>query len=142
MKIIKYRNPIIANDWSSKSILPAPLREISMLEPLISRFLQSSSQIENDSVSIQENAEDFVLEIELPGYSKKEVRLEIERDLLRINLSSKDSATSSDQPSKVRQIRLPEGIDSGKYDATLKNGVLTLKLLKKTAAKPLQLKLK
>jgi HSP20 family protein len=75
------------------------------------------SQVESDESSI-------TLSLDVPGLSKEQLTIGVEGRIVRI--SSKDDAPRSFKAA----YKLGSGVDAGKSEAKLENGVLTLKFAK------------
>jgi HSP20 family protein len=96
-------------------------------------------------VDIYEGNEAFTLKAELPGFSKDDVQVEIKDNVLTLQGERKrDTAAGEAQYHRVeraygvfrRSFRLPALVEAGKAVATLKDGVLELRLPKAEGAKP------
>jgi len=87
---------------------------------------------------------ELVLEIELPGVDEKDVELTIHQDTLAVRGEKKGDAPEGyfahrreRAPIKfAKTIALPTKVDPEKSSATLKNGVMTVKLTKVPDAQP------
>ena len=141
MNLIKYKNPRGLNSWPFESLFGSPIRELSMIEPLFERLFQTPDPSARRSVIFNETDDSYQLKIELPGFSKKDVEVEIDQSLLHLSLVLRGSEKEDDEVETKRSIQLPEGIDASKSSASLENGILTVSVPKKVARKPLQLKL-
>lgn len=93
----------------------------------VERFLDDalfSARKQGGAYSQDETA--FTLTLDMPGIAKDQLSIAIEGALVRIN--SKEGA-----PRRYRAAyELPQDIDASQSEAKLENGVLTLKLVKKT----------
>lgn len=114
---------------------------------LISNFDVSSSR--ELGVDVQENEESIIIQADVPGTSKDEIDLKIEKGVLTIICSKKEESEQSQGNYRVRERRsgklsrsfsLPE-IDENATEASLNNGVLTI-ILKKPAVQKTQIKIK
>ncbi|MGH0051915.1 MAG: Hsp20/alpha crystallin family protein [Sphaerochaetaceae bacterium] len=104
------------------------------------------------AVDITENDDAYILEAELPGYKQKEVKVNIEKHVLK--LSSAKEETKKDEKDKKRLVSercyqcfersfsLPEDVDEEKIEGEFANGILTLTLPKKEIAKPKAIEVK
>lgn len=96
----------------------------------------------------KENA--YVLNVELPGLSDKDVQVEIEDGVLsvggkrEVNAPEGYRATHRERQALdfKRAFRLGKEIDSSGIEARMKDGILSLKLPKRAAPKPLQIPVK
>jgi HSP20 family protein len=95
-------------------------------------------------VDIRETTEDFVLDVEMPGVTKKGVDLRFERDRLVIE-GRVESRQTEDVWYRLREygvgnfareFRVGETVDPGKIQASMNNGLLTVRLPKRGEAKP------
>jgi len=119
---------------------------------IINEFLNTSVQdvvtngnksITNPAVNVYSDEDKYVLELAVPGHTKKDINITIEEDIVQIQ-SNKESNQLEGQfrlrefnySGFERKFRLPETVDQAKISATFKNGVLTLTLHKKEEAKP------
>ena len=140
MKLIKYSNQRTGEPWPFDSLFGATLRELSGIEPLFDRTLHLPGEVPRRPVACEEGDDGYELRMEIPGFSKEEVRVEIDKAMLNVSFDRKEVLQGEAQSEITRTIRLPEGIDQGKSKASLENGVLTVHLPKKAPRKPLKLK--
>jgi HSP20 family molecular chaperone IbpA len=95
-------------------------------------------------VDIWEDAEGIVLEADLPGVSKEGLSVRMDGETLTI-----EGAVKLGEPAKLRDVYaevrvaqyrrsfvLGRDLDTEKISATMKNGVLNLRIPKREAAKP------
>lgn len=95
-------------------------------------------------MDVYETADDYVVECELPGLSKEDIKVELNNDLLTISAEKKES----EEVKKgniyrqeryfgriERSIRVPEYIDKDKIKAKYENGVLKINIPKVETAK-------
>jgi HSP20 family protein len=102
------------------------------------------------AVDIYETENELVLKADLPDVEPDNVSLRVENQTLTI---SGERKFQSEKPEKgfhriersygnfTRSFSLPTTFDTGNVSAGFKNGVLTVKLPKKEAAKPRQIKI-
>jgi HSP20 family protein len=101
-------------------------------------------------LSFADAGESLVLEADLPGLGEKDLQLELHQDVLTLRGERRQDAPQGwfvhrqeRAPVKFsRSFSLPCKIDPEKSTATLKNGVLTLTLVKATEAQPRQIPVK
>jgi len=136
MNLIKY-NQSNRNPWPFESLFLTPMRELASIEPLFNRFLQDETGAPRRDCSFDERGDAYELRMELPGFTKKEVCVEIDQGVLAVSTSVDNEGEKKPQ----RSLRLPKDIETGKSKASLENGILLVYLPKKATAKPLQLKL-
>lgn len=97
------------------------------------------------AMNIKENKDDFEVELAVPGFSKEDIAVTIENDMLHISAKNSNNAVQEDENytrkefsynSFDRRLQLPNSIDQNKkVKAAYKDGVLTLNLLKKEESK-------
>ncbi|MBW6510709.1 MAG: Hsp20/alpha crystallin family protein [Desulfuromonadaceae bacterium] len=94
------------------------------------------------AVDIFESDEGLTLMADLPGVTKENLQIDIDRGLLTVQAKGKSHVLGEPvrreflHGSYYRQFQLPDEIDSEKIAADVKDGVLTLLLPKAEAAKP------
>lgn len=138
MNLIKYR-PITKDviDWD--------------FDTLLDRFF-SDSYLHNTghpAVDICEDDNQYLIEVEIPGFADKDIDVKVENDLLII--SSKDRKEEKDRKYLTRERRdrkfartftLPKDVDTDNIKANVKNGILTLNIPKVPEAKPRTIEVK
>jgi HSP20 family protein len=103
------------------------------------------------AVDIRETDSDYLMEVELPGLTEKDVEVKLDSSLLTIS-SKKDEKKEEKKEGYVlrercscsvnRSFVLPEGVDRDHIGAEFKNGVLHLTFPKVPAAKPKTIEVK
>lgn len=104
------------------------------------------------SVDVQENADGYLVEADLPGLTEKDIAVRIEGRSLIIE-SQKDEKTEKKEEGRYvirerratsfsRAFTLPEDADAESVQASFKNGVLELEIKKRPEAKPKQIEIK
>lgn len=99
------------------------------------------------AVNIFETKDDFQIELAAPGLLKKEIKIDLEENILRIS-GKKITEKKEGEEKKYtlrefnfsdfeRSFTLPETIDNQGISAKFENGILILTLAKKEEAKPL-----
>ena len=135
MNLIKY-NQSNRTPWPFESLFSAPIRELASIEPLLNRFLQGETGTHRRDYSFDDREDAYELRIELPGFTKKEVFVEIDQGTLNVSTSVDNEGDKKAQ----RSLRLPKEVETCKAKVCLENGILSVHLPKKETAKPLQLK--
>ncbi len=130
MNLIKYKpNKLDFFDWDN-------LLDRFFDEPLFSTNLPA--------VDLKEEKDRYLMEVELPGLTEKDIELKIEGNLL--TLSSKKEEKRDEKKngyiikerrhsSFTRSFTLPDSIDKEKIEASFKNGLLTVTFPKKETSK-------
>lgn len=95
-------------------------------------------------VDVQENAQEFIFEAEIPGVKKDEINLEVEENRLTISVNKKDEINEQKDnyirrerrsSSMVRAFAV-DNILPDKASAKYENGILTITLPKKVETAP------
>lgn len=96
-------------------------------------------------VNIVEREQEFELRLLAPGYSKQDLKLDLEDDLLTISAEKKDEALQENErytrrefthSAFSRSFKLPETVDSAAITATHADGVLSVRIPKAEVSKP------
>ena len=99
-------------------------------------------------VDIRETDEKYLVEAELPGVDPKEVKIQLEGDVLTISGERKEEKTEGRHRSErrhgsfERRFSLPGGVDSAQVEAKYKNGILTVELGKREDSRPRTIEVK
>ena len=103
------------------------------------------------AVDVRETESDYLMEVELPGLTEKDVEVKLDNNLLTIS-SGKDEKKEEKKNGNVlrerrasrfsRSFVLPESVDREKIGAEFKNGILHLTFPKVPAAKPKTIEVK
>lgn len=97
------------------------------------------------STNILETEKDFKLQMAVPGVDKKDIKIDLEKNILNIS-SEKPAEEKENEGVKYtrreflygtfcRSFTLPETIDAEKINAEVKDGILTVTLPKKEEAR-------
>lgn len=96
------------------------------------------------AMNVKENKEDFEIELAIPGFSKKDIEVTMEDDVLHIcaKKSKEDEVAEEGYTRREfsyneldRKLQLPASVNQNeKVKATYNNGVLTLNLMKSKEA--------
>lgn len=134
----------------------APLSALdSEFDRLFEDFFRTPTTAEaaalNIPIDVKETEKAFELHADLPGFEKDQVKVELENGVLRLSgeriRESVQGSGSVHRSERVfgqfmRSFALPDVVDAEKAQAEFKNGVLTLTLPKREAAKPKQIEIK
>ncbi len=97
------------------------------------------------AVDVRETDGEFLMEVELPGLTEKDVEVKLDNNLLTISSSKDENKEEKKNGYVLRERRasrfsrsfvLPEGVDREKISAEFKNGILHLTFPKVPAAQP------
>ena len=96
------------------------------------------------AVNIKEDAEQFTLEIAVPGMKKSDFNVDVDNKVLSISSETQSEKTEKEEnytrrefgySSFKRTFTLPESVNADKIKATYKEGILAVVLPKKEEAK-------
>jgi HSP20 family protein len=131
-----------------------PWRELSSLREWMGRSLDEPTARREEAflspawmppVDVYETADAIVLKAELPGVPREDVDIQVEQNVLTIKgerRSEKEVAeeacyrTERLSGSFLRSFHLPRAVDPEKIKATMKDGVLEVRLAKAEEARP------
>jgi len=91
------------------------------------------------AVNIRENEKNFILDLAIPGIDKKDLKIDINEDVLTISSESKNETEESKDGYKrkefsyssfCRSFYIPENVNREKIEATYKDGILNVGLPK------------
>lgn len=128
-----------------------PLTNLRLFEDAFTRFLSepTSNRPWSPAVDIYETENELVLKADLPEVSQKDIDVRVENQTLTIagerKFEKEDSTKGFHRIERaygnfVRSFAVPNTFDTDKISAEFHNGVLTVTLPKKEAAKPRQVK--
>ena len=129
-----------------------PLANLRLFEDAFTRLISEpqSNRPWSPSVDIYETENELVLKADLPEVEQKEIDVRVENQTLTIAGERKFQAQQSGKGyhriernygSFMRSFAVPNTFDTEKIAAEFHNGVLTVTLQKKEAAKPRQVKI-
>lgn len=141
----------------------SPLEGVALLQnrlnSIFNDFAGPSGELQNESLSagnfippvdIYEDAHQLVLRLEVPGIPQEDLQINLENQTLTIKGERKFAKDAKEENfhrierrygSFVRSFSLPNTIEPESTQATYENGVLSLTLQKREAAKPKQVKI-
>ncbi len=137
------------------------MRELTAMQDQMRRMLRefergwtssepSTTTVWSPPVDIYETENDVVVKAELPGVDPKDVDLRIENNVLTIRAERKVDQNIKEEMyhrmeccygTFTRTFSIPTIVDEDKIKAEFKNGILTVTLPKKEAARPKQIKI-
>ncbi len=106
------------------------------------------------SVDVRETEKAYIMEIDLPGYTEKDVEINLKDRTLTVSSSHKDEKTEKKEENGgyiirercsrqfTRRFTLPQDIDSADVSAKFENGVLAIDIPKKPDTQPRQIEIK
>lgn len=100
---------------------------------------------------IEESENHFLISLEMPGFKKEDVRIDVNGSLLTISGERRRESESAGESERryserrfgkfQRSFTLPEGVDVDKIEAQYEDGILNLAIPKAESAKPRQIKI-
>lgn len=116
----------------------------SLFSDSLDRFFSDETINWMPSVNIKERAEDFRIDLAVPGMDKNDFKVELENDLLVVSGERKEEKSEGDEKNTRREFHygsfkrsfsLPESADNENVKANYKDGILSLTILKKEESK-------
>ncbi len=95
------------------------------------------------AVNVFETEKDFRLEMMLPGFSKEDVKISFQNELLTIKVDNKENKAENEENNYKfvrrefdvynfeKQFKVPQSVNTAAIDARFENGILSLLLPKK-----------
>ncbi len=102
------------------------------------------------ATNISEDDKGYYLELAIPGFSKENVSINIEEDLLKIKgekpqAKEQEGKKYSRKDFSMQQFeksyRLPEQVEAEKINASFSDGILSIEMPKKEPAKPVSIQI-
>jgi HSP20 family protein len=129
-----------------------PLANFRVFEDAFNRMLSEpqTNRPWTPAVDIYETENELVLKADLPDVDPQNVDVRVENQTLTVSGERKFESEKSEKGfhriersygNFTRSFTVPNTFDTGNVAASFKNGVLTVKLPKKEAAKPRQIKI-
>ena len=102
------------------------------------------------ATEIREQAEGFIIEIDVPGYAREDINIKVNKGLLTVTGERKRPETDEkyynyterNYGEFTKSFNLPDHVNGESITAQYENGVLRLHLEKKEAAKPHTIEIK
>ena len=142
---------MILTKWS-------PVNKVRCFNPFFANFFKDDVKEGNEDKESRESLvswapvtdiidekDNFVLKMEIPGLNKDQVKIEIENDTLSVSgerteekeVKEENYHWSERRSGKFyRAFRLPKNVDTKKINASMKDGILELKVPKPEEIKP------
>ena len=136
--------------WDAMGELERIRQEIDEMFDPPARRLFTEGLFERDfspALDVVEHQDSFSVDVDLPGVDKKDLDISVANNVLTIKGEKRESTESKGKVyrketwsgSFQRTISLPRGVDTGKIDARMHDGVLSVTLPKMEEAKPRQI---
>jgi HSP20 family protein len=140
---------------------PSPVGELLSLRQAMDRLFEDSfvrpfgwsvGGFDGTSlpVDVSMNADELVVQAQLPGFRPEDVDITVENGTLAIRAETSSEAKETEGDYLVREIRrgainrsiaLPSGLQPDRATATFENGVLSLRIPKADEVKPRQIRI-
>ncbi|VBB46898.1 Heat shock protein Hsp20 [uncultured Paludibacter sp.] len=99
------------------------------------------------SVNVKENENEYQIEVAVPGFDKKDFKIEVHNDVLSISSEKKENSEEKDENGRYtkrefsyqsfcRSFTLPHTVDGEKIEANYDKGILNVVIPKREEAKP------
>ncbi|MCU0361695.1 MAG: Hsp20/alpha crystallin family protein [Bacteroidia bacterium] len=141
MTLVKFRNgrgitdlPVIERNFSFPSFFTDTL----------DKLWADDNMSWMPAVNVTERAEDFKIDLAVPGMDKKDFQVEVEKGVLMVSGERKEDVVNDDNKISRREFHygafkrsfnLPDSADSENVNASYKDGILTLLIAKKEDSK-------
>lgn len=121
------------------------MRSISdLMEEWFGEANQRSADEFNPKVNVVKSEEQYTLELALPGYSKNEVALNIEANMMIVKGTRNEDENNTAHYSRrefqtgnfEKQIGIPDEVDASKISGKMEDGILRIVLPLKEELKP------
>lgn len=133
------------------SITHDPFQGLRLFEDAVTRLMSEprTARPWSPAVDILESENELVVKADLPDVNEKDIDVQVERQTLTIRGERKFQKEENagfhrierSYGSFLRSFAVPSTVDTEKVAAEYRNGVLTVRLPKKEAAKPRQVKI-
>lgn len=152
------RNPLSLLSPRSSLRMPSLARTMAEMENEMDRWMQASGRWPEEMESMafsptcnfKENDKEYIVQFDIPGVKKEEVKIEIQNNRLTVSGERKEKKEEKDAKhflseayygSFMRSFSLPAELDESKVDAHYEDGVLTIKVPKTAATKAKEVKI-
>lgn len=126
-----------------KSMLPG-LNDGFFGDDLFARFFETQANTSIPAINIKEGKDEFNIEVAAPGFEKKDFKIDLNNNILEISSEKEEKNEENGDmlmrcefkyASFKRYFTLPNTVESEKIQATYKDGILNVAILKKDEAK-------
>ncbi|MCF6311040.1 MAG: Hsp20/alpha crystallin family protein [Verrucomicrobiales bacterium] len=146
MKLIRYSQPLVNQFGGLERLFRDPFEGLGSLGRLLDLRERLEGKLEAPlEAGLYEDDEHYYARVELPGFKKSEVKVELNDGTLLVECERKVVAEDGVERSGVvfrRAMSVPEGIQADKVGAKLEDGVLTITLPKAEERKAREIKVK
>ncbi|MFK5924082.1 MAG: Hsp20/alpha crystallin family protein [Verrucomicrobiota bacterium] len=150
MKLIRYAHPLGHSFGRTfgdmERLLRSPFVGLGHFGRLLDTGQSQGVQAEPSlDVGLYEDDENYYARVELPGFKKSEVKLELDDGNLTVSCERKSVTEGAEEKTDVvfsRAMSVPDGIRADQVAAKLEDGVLTITLPKAEERKTREIKVK
>ena len=113
-------------------------------------FFSSRKEMKLMKTDIREKDDKYLLDIDLPGYSKEDIKISVDDGYLTVSAKKEESKEENEKGSYIKKERysgecqrsfyIGDDIEAEDVKASFKNGILTLDIPKKKTKKNFQRK--
>jgi HSP20 family protein len=138
--------------------MPSLARTMAEMENEMDRWMQASGRWPEEmerlaftpTCNFKENDKEYIVQFDIPGVKKDEVKIEIQNNRLTVSGERKERKEEKDAKhflseayygSFMRSFSLPAELDESKVDAHYEDGVLTIKVPKTAVTKAKEVKI-
>jgi HSP20 family protein len=126
----------------------SPYRVLDEMDRVFNSVFTGESRVKQPAVDVEEFDDKYEIRAELPGFSDKDLEIEVEQNRISIKAEKDEVKSEKADDEKTyllreryhssyqRSFSLPSDVNQEQIDARLSNGLLTLTLTKKEEAKP------
>jgi HSP20 family protein len=123
-----------------------PFRELDLMERSMRRFgMPLTPVLALPAADIYETDDEYVIELDVPGYAEKELTIEVSNHMLTVTGKYESASDQQERTYRLaerlqmefeRRFELPLEVDPENMKATFEEGVLELHTPKKAAVEP------
>src|SRR5688572_27431997 len=138
MTLVKFKNG--NGSGSSLPAIDRPLSFPAFFSDTLERLWSDETLNWMPAVNIRERADDFVIDLAVPGMDKKDFSVEVENGVLTVSGERKNENESKNDNHTRREFHygsfrrtfsLPDSADGENVKASYKDGILTLAVMKR-----------
>ena len=127
-----------------------PRRDFDLFDNFLNDpFFKESERLSHPlmKTDIKETEDSYIIDVDLPGFDKKDIQIDVENGYLNINAKRDDSKDEEDNGKFIRRERyygecsrsfyIGDNVEAEDIKANFKNGILTLEVPKVDSEKKL-----
>jgi HSP20 family protein len=137
MKLIRYDYPTLPSSREFDCMMNHLWADF----PRFGNFVNEPESA-NIATDLYEDDANAYARLELPGFKKEELSVQLENSVLTVSVERKAAKEDDESLSFERSITIPEGVEADKVSAKYEDGVLTVTLPKTPERKPKLIEIK